>query len=346
MTRPSFRTARVAIPSSPDLITFLDKVYARENPNVLGGSKATLADYRIQVGTLQRFFDLECDANRERRRPVRVSDVTDSLVSGCMAWMMERGRTARTCNKLRRSIRAIHAFAIDEKEHPGRVLKVKKLKEPKTIPRAWRPQEIGRILQAALNMPPVPRGQWDGRDDLALILFILNTGTRITATMLTPASCLDLDAAEVTVPAFVQKHNADEMFDLLPITVDALRKMHPSKGGRIFGHWEYDDHVNGKWRCLTLRLKKVLVAAGLFTSVRDIPKRVNMFHKFRKCFATFMRIRHGKEASSEACGHSSGTVTKAYWDETQTGDRPSCREALFEILVFPPASDNQKRLFE
>ena len=327
------------------LSAFLDRVYARENPNIVGGRKATLTDYQIQVRTLQKFFDKERLADDKPSRALLISDVTDSLVAGCMAWMIERGLAAKTCNKLRRTIRAIHAFAINEKGYDGRPLRVKKLKEPKLKPRAWTPEQITKILAAAMNMPPAKRGDWDGRDDLALVLFILNTGTRITATMLTPRSGLNLDAAEVTVPASVQKHNADEVFDLLPLTVQALRDMHRSSDGRIFGHWAYDDPENGKWRSLTNRLKKILVMAGLFQDVEEIPKRVNAWHKFRKCFATFMRLKHGKEKSTEACGHSGGSVTEAYWDETQVGERPSCREALAAILVLPEIADKQKRLF-
>ena len=337
---------RLVVPDSPELLTFLNKVYARENSNVAGGSKATLTDYRIQVGTLQKFFDRECQASSEPGRPLRIADVTDPLVAGCMAWMIERGLASRTCNKLRRTIRAIQAFAIEEKEHFGKVLRVKKLKESKTKPRAWRPEQIGSILSAARQMPPTKRGTWDGRDDYALILFLLNTGTRITATMLTPKSGLDLQSGEITVPAAVQKHDSDEIFDLVPATIEALKGMHPSPDGRLFGHWPYDDSVNGKWRSLTNRLREILVRSGLFASVEEIPKRVNGFHKFRKCFATFMRLKHGKEKSTEACGHSGGTVTQAYWDETQIGDRPSCREALAGILVLPAAFDRQQKLFD
>lgn len=332
---------------SPELLGFLVNVYARENPKFIGGKKATLTDYKIQVGTLQKFFDLECEARVEPRRTVLVSDVSDSLVAGCMGWMISRGLAAKTCNKMRRTIKAIHTFAIEEKDHDGRLLRVKKLKEPKTNPRAWRPEQVAMILQAAREMPPTKRGNWDGRDDLALLLFILNTGTRITATMLTPKSGLDYQTGEITVPAAVQKHDRDESYDLLPITVNALKHMHASPDERLFGHWAYDDHVNGKWRSLTNRLRKILVRAGLFASVAEIPKRVNMFHKFRKCFATFMRLKHGKEKSTEACGHSAGAVTEAYWDQTQIGDRPSCREAMASILVLPNAgTDRQPRLFD
>jgi len=323
---------------SQGLLWFLDNVYARENPRMIAGSKGTLVDYRIQVGTLQKFFDRERQADG-KLRPVMLDDVTDSLVAGCMSWMISRGLAAKTCNKMRRTIKAIHTFAIDEKDHPGRPLRVKKLKEPKTNPRAWRPDQVAAILKAASEMPPARRGRWDGRDDLALLLFILNTGTRITATMLTPKSGVDFYSGEVTVPASVQKHGRDETFDLLPITVDAISRMHGTPNGRLFGHWPYDDASNGKWRSLTNRLRHILVRAGLFSSVGEIPKRVNMFHKFRRCFATFMRMRHGKEASTEACGHSSGAVTAAYWDESQTGDRASCREAMAGILVLPAVED-------
>lgn len=316
---------------SQGLLWFLNNVYARENPKMIAGRKATLADYRIQVGTLQKFFDL----GRESPRPVTIADVTDPLVAGCMAWMIGRGLAAKTCNKMRRTVRAIHTFAIEEKGVAGVLLRVKKLKEPKTIPRAWRPDQIAKILAAAMTMPPASRGNWDGRDDLALILLILNTGTRITATMLTPKSGLDAPAGEITIPAAVQKHGSDEVFDLLPVTVEALSSMHQSPDHQLFGHWPYDDHVNCKWRSLTNRLRKILVRAGLFESIDQIPKRVNMFHKFRKCFATFMRMKYGKEKSAEACGHSGITVTEAYWDMTQIGDRPSCRDALSAILVLP-----------
>lgn len=328
------------------LLMFLNKVYARENPSMVGGRKATLIDYQIQVGTLQKFFDRECKASGDPCRSVEVADVTDLLVAGCMAWMIERGLAAKTCNKLRRTIRAIHAFAIEEKDYPGRLLRVKKLKEPKPVPRAWRPEQITSILMAALRMPPTRRGCWDGRDDLALVLFILNTGTRITAAMLTPQTCLNLETGEVTVPAAVQKHNSDEVFDLLPITVEALKSMHQSSDARLFGHWPYDDPINGKWRTLTSRLKNILVKAGLFPAVREIPKRVHMFHKFRRCFATFIRLKFGKAASTEMCGHSGSAVTEAYLDPTQTGDRPSCREALGDLIKLPASLDRQQKLFD
>jgi integrase len=277
--------------------------------------------------------------------------------------MKDRGRAAATCNKLRRAIRAIHRFAITIQKLPGEPLTVGEYPELKREPKAWRPEQIGKLLAAADAMPAVklPRSrrakgehcEWNGKHDLALLLFLLNTGTRITAAMLTPSSALDLDAdpATVTVPAEIQKHGADEPFDLLPITVEALKAIQPHRYKRIFDAWPYD-RSQRQWPAITKRLKKMIVAAGLFPSVRDVPKYVHCFHKFRKCFATFMKAKHGKQAAQEMCGHSDGSVTDRYIDVMQSGDRPSCREALaHKIAVAPPPApppkpDPQRLLFE
>jgi integrase len=327
----------VGLPESQGLLSFTQKVYLAENLDV--ESPATEVDYLVQVRTLQKFFNGLCLAEGQLARDVTLADLSSSLVTQCMKWLHERGRSARTCNKFRRTILAIHNFAIDERELPLKRLKVKKYHEPKIDRRAWRPAEIPRILAAARAMRPVKRGEWDGRHDFALLLFLLNTGTRISAAMLTPRECLDLTCEPplVTVPAAVQKHDADETFDLLPITVAALKAIGAasSQHDTIFGAWAYDDRRRGKWRTLTRRLKKILVAGGLFPSVAAIPKRRELFHKLRRCFATFVRMKFGKAAAKELCGHSHESVTEVYFDETQTADRPSCIAALADKIIAP-----------
>jgi integrase len=363
---------RLVVPPSPAAMNFLLKVYAVENTELAGGSSATLDDYIIQVRNVQKFFNLEALDRNELAREFTISDINDSLLAGCMAWMKKRGRAAATCNKLRRAIMAIHKFAIRNKKLPGEPLTVGKYPELKRKPQAWRPEQIGKLLAAAEAMPPVklPRSrrakgercEWTGKHDLALILFLLNTGTRITAAMLTPSSELELDGDPpmVKVPAEIQKHGADETFDLLPITAEALRAIQPHRHKRIFDAWPFD-RSQRQWPAITKRLKKMLVAAGLFPSVKDVPKYVHGFHKFRKCFATFMRAKHGKAAAKEMCGHSDESVTDRYIDVTQTGDRPSCNAALADKIQLaappppppkpdppppPPKPDPQRRLFD
>jgi integrase len=335
----------LSVPDSPGVMNFLTKVYARENPKISGGSKASLSDYKTQVRTLQRIFNQYCLEGDQLAREVRHGDISKPLLAYGVARLKEEGREATTCNKWLRTILAIYNFGLEEKELHGKPLSIKKLKLPelKHKPRAWRPEQIGKLLSAAPKMPRTKRGGWDGRHDYALLLFLVNTGTRITAAMLTPSRLLDLQRGEVTIPAAVQKHKSDEIFDLLDVTVEALKAINPQQHETIFGAWQYDDRANGKWRTLTKRLKRMLVKAELFPSIKDIPKFKHLFHKLRKCFATFIKIKYGKQAATLMCGHSGGTVTDRYIDETQTGDRPSCREALAGILgPFPDESAQQQ----
>jgi site-specific recombinase XerD len=341
---PAGAALRLVRPASPELATFLTKVYARENARLAGGSPASLDDYKLQVRTLQKFFDRECRERGEAPRNLTIEDVDDGLLAGAMAWLKAEGRSARTCNKLRRTIRAIHAFALNEKGFPGKPLRIKKYKELKRRPQAWRPEQVGRLLEAARAMPGmvgcVPAGRWH----YAHLMFLLNTGTRITAAMETPSAMLDLEQGWVTIPAEVQKHDQDEMFDLLPETVEALRAIQPHRHRRIFDDWPFD-RTKRQWPALIKRLKKILVAAGLFPSVKEIPPRLELFHKLRRCFATFIAIKAGKGASRELCGHSDESVTDLYLDPTQMGERPRCRELLAGMLS-PAKPDRQKKLFE
>lgn len=331
-------------PPAPELAVFLNRTYALENTDVASGSEATLDDYRVQVRKLQKYFDQLCKEQGEVARPVTLDDINDSLLAGCMAWMKSSGAESTTCNKLRRTIRAIHNFAINEKDLPFRPLRVKKYRELTKKPRAWRPEQVGRLLEAARTMPgfvgSVPAGRWH----YAHIMFLLNTGSRITASMQTPSAGLDLENGWVTVPAEVQKHKDDEVFDLLPETIEALRAIQPHRHKRIFDDWPFDRRIR-QWPTLNRRLKRMLVAAGLFPSVKEIPKRVELFHKLRRCFGTFIAIKGGKRASQEMLGHSHESVTKAYLDPSQVQDRPRCRELLADMII-APRDDRQRRLFD
>lgn len=335
---------RLVVPDEQAFADFYAKVYKVENVRLAGGSEASRVDYDVQVRTLSKFFAQQCAQRGEPPRPLLLSDIGDPLVAGCMAWMREAGRSAQTCNKLRRTIKAIHNFAIVEKERPLKPLRVKKYKQPKRRPRAWRPEQIGRLLAAARDMPgkvgDVPAGDWH----YAHLLFLLNTGTRITAAMETPSALLDLEHGWVTIPAEVQKHDEDETIDLLADTIAALRVIRPHDHPTIFGGWPYD-RTQRPWRALTKRLKQMLVAAGLYPSLDDIPKRGELFHKLRRCFATFIAIKAGKRASQELLGHSHESVTDLYIDVSQTDERPRCRELLADMLR-PAKADRQRRLFD
>jgi site-specific recombinase XerD len=347
---------RLVVPSSPPVMSFLTRVYAVEKPKVAAGSDATVEDYQVQVRHLQKVFNQECLDRQELAREVVVSDITDSRVAFVMSALKKKGDSHATCNKFLRAMKAINRFAILRKKLPGELLTLDKYPEFKRDPRAWTKSQLNAVFRVAKKMPPVKppkkrrvewNGQWDGRHDLALLLFIYNSGSRITAAMKTPSSALDLESGVVTLQADTQKDKADSTIDLLEETVEALKVIQPWTRELIFGDWPYD-HGQRQWPALTKRLKKMLVAAGFFPAVKKVTRK-DLFHKFRRCFATNICKVHGPDAAREMCGHSSSAVTAAYLDPTQTGQRPSCREALGGVITPEPPPekpDPQRLLFE
>lgn len=311
------------------LLSFLLEIYAKENPRLAGGSPATLLDYRSQVSNLQRYFDAQQVAAGQPIRPIMLGDITDHLLAGAMSYTLQT-RSAETANKLRRSILALHKFAVIEKGFPARLLRVKKLKVPKRKPKAWLVTEVNAILSAAARLEghvgPIPAGDWF----TALLLFVFNTGTRISATMNVPTSELDLATGWVYVPAEIQKDREESGFDLLPITVAALAKLQAHERGlrRIFDDWPLDRKSRG-WRALTRRLKMILVSAGLFETIKQVPRR-DLFHKWRRCFASNVAAKAGAAVAQDFLGHSAPGVTAAYLDE-----RLIARPRLNDILTAP-----------
>lgn len=247
MALTALAPVRLHVPATleTELLDFVLRIYATQNANLAGGSAASLEDYQTQVRNLQRYFDELAAATQQPTRPLVLADLSDALVAGCMKWLKDRGRAPETANKLRSSMVAIVNFTIEQLDLPLRPLRVKKFKVPKRKPRAWLPDEVLRILTAARDFPGVDKVQTlggvpAGRWFLALELFILNTGTRISAAMDTPTSGLDLERGWVMIPASVQKHDSDEEFDLLPATVAALRAIDPGRNRRIFDDWPFD----------------------------------------------------------------------------------------------------------
>jgi integrase len=205
------------------------------------------------------------------------------------------------------------------------------------------PDEVLKILAAAKHQPGMVGRVRAGDFFYALELFILNTGTRISAAMLTPTAGLDLDAGVVLIPAEIQKHNSDEYFDLLPCTVAALKVIRSGRNQRLFDDWPYD-RKKRQWPTLNRYQKRILVNAGLFATTRDVTRK-DMFHKLRRSFATFVNARGGQHLAQEMLGHSHQNVTKLYIDPRMRS-RTKVTELLGEFLPPPDPPDKQRRLFD
>lgn len=342
LAAPVLRLHAQATGETP-VLSFLKNIYAIQNTELAGGSEASLDDLVTQVNNLQRYLNELLSSAHQPTRELLLLDLTDPLIAGAMRWQRTNGRAPDTANKLRGAAVALLNFAIDVQELPLRRLKVKKFPVPKRKPRCWLPDEVLRILAAARRVSgsigDVPAGAWW----FALELFILNTGTRISAAMNTPTSGLDLDGGWLTIPAEVQKHDSDETFDLLPITIAALKAIGPGRNKRIFDDWPFD-RKQRQWPTLNRWQKRIIVQAGLRPTAAEVTKK-DLFHKLRRSFATFVAAKAGRQVAKLFLGHSHESVTALYVDERMTNERPRLSDLLVEFSQ-SPALDNQKRLFE
>jgi integrase len=340
--RPVLRL-HVETTTETPVIDFLREVYAIQNSEIAGGSQASLDDLVTQVRNLQRYLNELLTSAQQPPRDLLLLDLTDPLVAGAMKWQTNNGNAPNTANKLRAAVVALVNFAIDVLELPLRRLRTRKFPVPKRKPRCWLPDEVLRILAAAQRMPgkigDVPAGAWF----FALELFILNTGTRISAAMNTPTVGLDLDGGWITIPAEVQKHDSDETFDLLPITIAALKAIRPQRHKRIFDDWPFD-RAQRQWPTLNRWQKRIIVAAGLRPSLAEVTEK-DLFHKLRRSFATFVAAKAGKQVARIMLGHSHESVTDLYLDERMTNDRPRLADLLIELQK-TPVLDGQRRLFD
>lgn len=303
------------------VLRFAEAIVFVENPRVAGGSERTRYAYRGEIRNLQKYFDERC---RQEGRPVRdlvLGDIDDRLLAGAMAWQATRGLSRESSNKLRTTIRALHAFARRERKLPAPPLTVKPFKVAKRRPQGWLIGEFDALLAATDSMPgrigPNEAGHWWR----ALLLFLFNTGSRISATMHCPTAGLDLDRGYVLLPAEIQKHAADESFELLPETVAALRRLKIVQRGLpcIFDDWPHDRCRDTNWRTLNNHLKRLIVAAGLAQPGEKLSHK--LFHRIRRTFGSYICKAAGSNVAQQMLGHSSPSVTKLYLDDRITGNR-------------------------
>ena len=341
MVGSSVAALRLLVPPSieTEVLDFLKGHY--ELHRLSDGSQATLEDYVTQVNNLQHYLDELLAHAAQPPRKLVLSDLTDTLIVGGMKWQLARNRSPETANKLRCAMVAISNFAIDELELPLKRLKVKKFKVPKRRPQCWLPDEVLKILAAAQRVRGDVGSVPAARFFFALELFILNTGTRISAVMETPSAGLDLEGGWVSIPAEVQKHDSDEVFDLLPITVAALRALAPHRNASSFDDWPFD-RITRQWPTLNRWQKRIIVDSGLRPSVAEVSEK-DLFHKLRRSFATFVAAKGGTHLARVMLGHSHESVTKRYLDDRMM-NRPRLGDLLTEFARVEML-DRQRRLF-
>lgn len=324
--------------NSTSLSAYFENRMIALNPRI---RKPASADaYRTDLRILQRYFESEFLGRTEIKRPLLLSDLSADLLNGAAAWQVRQGRSSATANRLLRHVLSIWRFAKEDETLQDAVPvigKVRKHKEPKRQPEAWSQDQFALLVAAASrmqgNVGDVPERVWWP----CLLLVAYWTGVRVTALMEIPSSCVDFERNEIRVPAEIQKHFADQGFELPTDVMELLRQIDPVGRGltTVFEDWKYDRTCR-PWKRLSKHLGQIITAAGFK------PTRKTKFHQIRRTTATFIAAKRGIGEAQAFLGHSSSQTTLRYIDQ-RFMERPRVTSILPHVPV-PVSSQDSLRI--
>lgn len=292
---------RLSIDSPRTLRRFFEDVYLQRRMSDAVASSAS--DYRTAIESLSGF--LGCDAT--------VDVLGDELLTD---WLLalKRGRqlgNATLNSGYRAPLLALWRAAWRARLVNDEPRDVIRFKVPRRLPEAWTTEEVSRILQAAATVPGtvsgIPAAAWW----TAFLLCMYDSGVRVGALLRLPVAQVDLADGWIRIPAELQKHGAEQAFELHPDTVAAIKATKPQGRTVLFPcPW-----TSGR---LCKQYRDILEAAGLPATSRDL------FHRLRRTSCTAVAKAIGVAAAQEHLGHSSASLTKqAYLDPRLTGRNES-----------------------
>jgi integrase len=300
-------------PACPTLRSFYRSTYTVEQ--LTERRDATKELYEIQLNHLAEYFG---------GRDPYADEVTGEAIAGAMAKLFARSRSPATCNKFRAHVLALVHHAQLRRVVSRRPITVRKYKQPKATPQAWRLQQLTTLVELARQVPgtipvlddagvrigEIPAGAFWA----ALVLVIFDSGLRISATMLLEWTDYDVQAGALRVRAEVQKQLEGQFLDLSPDARSALSAIR-APARRLIFPWPWDRRSQN-WPTLNRHYRRILAAAGLPTGRRDL------FHRLRRTTASYLKAAGGD--ARERLGHSSEAVTRVYLDPAiSRGTRPS-----------------------
>lgn len=313
-----------------DLLDWFEDIFRPLKPKLK--AKKSVGDYRTFIKHFGEFL-IEREEKRGRMRGLaQVSDLTDVNGGGYMLWQAEKGRDPGTINKHRRLFRALAKVAL-RRRHIAEFPDVEKVSEFEREPDCWSIEEMGLIIEAAGMMPGMvgetPARLWWP----AIIWMVFNTGFRISALMAVESKDVDLANGWLIVRAEQQKDRSDQPIDLLPETIAALNAINFKHLKFVFDDWPHD-RGGEQWKTLNKHLRRILAKAGLSHGKRDL------WHKFRRVFATYIVAASDIETARAKCGHSTSKITWRYVDKKKI------KTPMVKDLLPRPQVARQLQLFK
>ena len=227
-----------------------------------------------------------------------MADLTHETVVSWLRHEVELHSPA-TANSRRAAILAIWREAAEHELVPP-PRKVPKANAPTRVPEAWTIEEVSRILEACRRVP----GEWDGCPASTAwevaISVLWDTACRLGSMLGARVVDVDLDRATWLVPAAnIKGRRSDRLYRLHPDTVALIRGSLAEPRDRLFPFPHKPDRV---W----YHLRKILVAAGLPTTQRDL------FHKLRRSAESYAAAARGLAWAAQQVGHSEQVARRHY----------------------------------
>jgi hypothetical protein len=223
-----------------------------------------------------------------------------------LRWLSVR-RSARTVNNKRAALLRLWRWGFDERLIDIEPPRIRKLKEAKRKPTAWRVEEVARLLLAC-DAAPLVR-DWTPLHWRALVLTIYDTSTRIGALLDCPRASLRGDV--LTIPGELQKQCRDTAHRLHPQTLGPLLML-PAR--ELLFAWPVDR------REIWPAFGAILRAAGLPDGRRD------KFHRIRRTSYSYVVKALGIAAATEHAGHA--TDLSAIYLDRSILDLPDAVDVL------------------
>lgn len=247
-------------------------------------------------------------------RDVQLSELCDSLFAAFFKSALESGRSIATVNKYR-----AHLLAIWRNAYEHRLVavlpRVRKLKEPRDVPVAWRLEELQAIFAAAGTFEPQ---KWYGPVPcnlywLALLHVAYETAARRSSLLAIRLADVDLKHATVYIAGADMKDHDGQGYQLSHGAVQAIGRIANPRREFLF-YTDQSVKVAAFANRVDRDFKKIIAAAGLDPGRG---RGLNLLHKIRRTAATQIAIRSGIAAAAMLLGHDSEYVTIRYVDKTQ-----------------------------
>lgn len=306
----------------------------------LGGASPSTITYHLhELDNFDHAFrSILAEQNKPPREPV-LADLRDEVLSAVMRRRVQvDGCSAATANKIHKVITPIWRMA----KRNGLVEQlpdVELFPVPRRVRSVPTPSRLEQIIEACRQAPgyvdKIPARLWWP----ALCLVDVNLGVRIRALMNVRRADLDLENRRVLVRGEFQKHGADQWFELLPRTIEAIEPLLAWREKLLFP-WPWDPNPYN-WTTLRRHYKRILRRANLPYGPEQ------MFHAFRRYTATRITAAAGIEAAQQYLGHSCVKVTRSYVDPLQGVGNRSASVAFPELMgdapepPQPPSSPDQ-----